>query len=591
VDKWEIYMYNQKNLERDLGVGKELATGSPGDRRLVKLDNYELLSGGFCVDSAGKGYDSAIFMDAMFAMSPDSCASLCDQYVGCKGFDVGFSDCFLHFESNSAPANLPFMYETVSDLIFLGLTPGMGAFGDIVASNGLNRKDSCYFKRRNFPADTTTHLDNYSLLGNGYCNDSSGSGYSRLAFYLGYFGDKEDCAVKCDGFPLNQGLEWDRTSQLCMCLFNSEDLPFTDADSLAAIPGACTDAGMSFASDGECAIDTVAPPATGDENFECYKNSNAPSCDDDYLALKGGVNGDPLFMGLHGQVFKFEGRSGAWYSNVSTDKFQWNLRFKEFETCKENENIFVTGTTITLYHLSNLPFHKPQVAHTISIMVADEDKFFPGCQSGVCLGEGSLKISVDGKTDITSPGDYQLGNNGGRVIAHNTFAACSRKWFDYVLPEMDPAEKTRRHLNIVKKTPLEFLNKDLIDTLDPEKCATWIKDRTRDGDLFSQNGGWSTIHIETPTLSFHVEYRQDKDNCYSHTIDAYISEVSPVLLEGEWQGVLGETRNPKFYPDGKPVTSERSYLLNAKNDSDYEVDGPFGNKFAARIENSVSSSS
>jgi len=590
VDKWEIYMYNQKNLERDLGVGKELATGSPGDRRLVKLDNYELLSGGFCVDSAGKGYDSAIFMDAMFAMSPDSCASLCDQYVGCKGFDVGFSDCFLHFESNSAPANLPFMYETVSDLIFLGLTPGMGAFGDIVASNGLNRKDSCYFKRRNFPADTTTHLDNYSLLGNGYCNDSSGSGYSRLAFYLGYFGDKEDCAVKCDGFPLNQGLEWDRTSQLCMCLFNSEDLPFTDADSLAAIPGACTDAGMSFASDGECAIDTVAPPATGDENFECYKNSNAPSCDDDYLALKGGVNGDPLFMGLHGQVFKFEGRSGAWYSNVATKKLQWNLRFKEFETCPKDENMFVTGTTIMLYQISSPPFMEPKLAHTIEIMVVDEDKFSPGCQSEVCLGEGSLKISLDGKMDITSPGDYPLGNNGGRVIAHNTFSACSRKWFDYVVDEMDNSEDDNRR-NLQRKTPLEIMNESKGEMLDPKKCTAWMKNRAHDGDLFSQEGGWSTIHIETPTISFHVEYHQDRGNCNSHSIDAWISKISPVLLKDEWQGVLGETRKPKFYPNGEQVTSERSYLLTGEDDRDYEVNGPFGKTFAAQKKSPEFSSS
>ena len=37
----------------------------------------------------------------------------------------------------------------------------------------------------------------------------------------------------------------------------------------------------------------------------------------------GGVNGDPLIMGLSGQLFKFDGRSGAWYSAVSSPSFQW----------------------------------------------------------------------------------------------------------------------------------------------------------------------------------------------------------------------------------------------------------------------------
>ena len=38
-----------------------------------------------------------------------------------------------------------------------------------------------------------------------------------------------------------------------------------------------------------------------------------------------GVNGDPIIMGLAGQIFKFEGRSGAWYSAASAKSFQWNI--------------------------------------------------------------------------------------------------------------------------------------------------------------------------------------------------------------------------------------------------------------------------
>jgi len=575
LDEWDI---NETVLERNLATEEELVVTSDA-RYLVKLADYELLSGGNCVDSNDLTYASIMYMEKIGA---GGCADRCSSYDGCRGFDIG-DFCYIYFDTGALPPK-----GDSADHTEVRIT-GTGGTGDIFTSNGQTAGSSCFYKRRT-PEDNINHLDSYVDLGDGYCHDSKGNEYSTLAYFLGVAGTVEDCAEKCDGFSQNLGFTWedDGTSiRLCLCHFTPDELPFDpdDEDSLKAIPGASNLSERGLGKD--CAI----AQASGVNGYTCYVKKVIPTCVFTKSPLTGGVSGDPLFMGLHGQVFKFEGRSGAWYSNVATKKLQWNLRFNEFETCPEHENMFVTGTTITLYHLSSLPFTKPEVAHTISIMVADEEKFFPGCQSGVCLGKGSLKISVDGNTDITSPGDYYLGNNGGRVIAHNTFAACSRKWYDYVMPEIDDAEEKHRLLHTNRRAPLEFLNDDKGDMLDPENCAPWIKDRAQYGDLFSQEGGWSTIHIETPAISFHVEYRQDEENCYSHSIDAYISQVASVYLEEEWQGVLGETREPKFYPNGEEVMSERSYLLSAKDDKDYEVDGPFGNKFTARIESPGSSSS
>mmetsp|Transcript_13318 Transcript_13318/g.19208 ORF Transcript_13318/g.19208 Transcript_13318/m.19208 type:complete len:594 (-) Transcript_13318:126-1907(-) len=561
IDQWSVH-----TLHRGLDTEEESVDVDYDERRLVKFLEYELLAGGNCVDSNGKKYESLmLFVDAT------GCALECDKYAGCRGFDTtGLSQiCMIYFDAGTTPAATfpPFP------------VPGEGGVGEIVGSDHKNTRASCFFKRRT-PDDGIIYLDNYEVFGTGDCEDSAGSAYSSLAFYLGGGSEVGDCATKCSGFTGNLGFTWRLGDHLCLCHYNAEDLPYdpNNPDTLAAIPGACTQEMLSAQAEGECAITLTGttPDAI------CYVNKLAPVCgDDEEVSLLGGVSGDPLFMGLNGQVFKFEGRSGGWYSNVSTKKLQWNLRFKEFETCPKGENMFVTGTTISLNHLSGLPFKKPEVAHTISIMVNDEDKFFPGCQSGVCLGDGSLKISVDGNTDITSPGDYKIGNDGVRVIAHNTLSACSRKWYDFVEHDMGVSEDERGRL-LEKMTPLEFLNGDKGDMLDPKKCTSWMKDRARDDDLFSQEGGWSTIHIKTPTISFHVEYRQNRETCNSHNIDAWISEISPVLLDEEWQGVLGETREEKFYPDGKLVTSERSYLLSAKDDKDYEVDGPFGDKFAAQ---------
>ena len=140
----------------------------------------------------------------------------------------------------------------------------------------------------------------------------------------------------------------------------------------------------------------------------------------------GGVNGDPLIIGLSGQVFKFEGRSGAWYSALASNSLNWNMRFTEFTECPAKENMFVTAVAFTMFDAQH------RTSHQIEVAVTDVRKVFPGCMDGsaTCLGNGSLRITIDGDTTV-APGDYSLPNSDGRVIAYNTFGACSRKWFDY----------------------------------------------------------------------------------------------------------------------------------------------------------------
>eukprot|EP00547_Thalassionema_nitzschioides_P013014 CAMPEP_0194259840 /NCGR_PEP_ID=MMETSP0158-20130606/44497_1 /TAXON_ID=33649 /ORGANISM="Thalassionema nitzschioides, Strain L26-B" /LENGTH=159 /DNA_ID=CAMNT_0038999785 /DNA_START=171 /DNA_END=646 /DNA_ORIENTATION=+ len=77
---------------------------------------------------------------------------------------------------------------------------------------------------------------------------------------------------------------------------------------------------------------------------ECYLcddghhhyNNTGDFCDE--TPPPGGVNGDPMILGLQNQVFKFEGRDGAWYSNLSTSNndnstLNWNMLFKKFDSC------------------------------------------------------------------------------------------------------------------------------------------------------------------------------------------------------------------------------------------------------------------
>jgi len=292
-----------------------------------------------------------------------------------------------------------------------------------------------------------------------------------------------------------------------------------------------------------------------------------------------GVNGDPLFVGIRGQVFKFDGKSDTWYANLATESVQWNLLFNEFDTCPEHENMFVTKASVSLRNSNN----------QITVGVLDKDNFLPGCADNtVCLGEGSLGLEINGHF-IRSPGEYELANNAGRVVIHNTYASCSRKWYDYVVS----TKNNLRNLisNDYQESAMDLLLKHKGEMLDPEDCQSWVENRRQNGDLFSQNGSWTTVHVETNDISLHMEYRQANDACNSHLIDAWISKISPELLAQEWKGILGETRYPKLNADGSQIESDRNALLAGQNDADYEVEGPYEINFAARDIFSVDSPS
>lgn len=292
-----------------------------------------------------------------------------------------------------------------------------------------------------------------------------------------------------------------------------------------------------------------------------------------------GQNCDPIILGIKGQVFKFEGKSDAWYANLAvSDLVQWNTYFHKFPDCPQGEDTFVIGTGISV------------PGDVISVEVVDANSFFLGCpkQDSVCLADGSLSLAINGNK-VTSPGEYPL-QNGGSVIVHNTFAACSRKWFDFdenmsteSLPKMYSDTSSRRlsSRSARQVNAMDLLQQKKGDMIDPDECSGWLNERLGNNDLFSQQGGWATIHVVTPLISFHMEYRQTRKICHSHILDSWISEVSPDLLDQTWKGILGETRYPKYDENGKQIMSDRNLLLAGKIDEDYEVHDRFGTQFKA----------
>jgi hypothetical protein len=293
-----------------------------------------------------------------------------------------------------------------------------------------------------------------------------------------------------------------------------------------------------------------------------------------------GINGDPIIMGLAGQIFKFEGRSGAWYSAASAKSFQWNMKTQKFDGCPVGSDTFLTGVGLTV-------FGTRDKKHQVEINVVNPYTVNAGCGNEAvkandygCLGAGSLELVIDGHKVVQSV-DMPFDDNTGRVIAFNTIGKCSRRWFDFdITPRED---RSLRHGNSGRKLDV-MLGAGIFDVLgstkdtavDQDGCSTWIAERKARNDILKQTGTFSTIVIKTEKISFHVEYRQEWERCSAHSLDIWISEVKPDVVEEQWEGVIGETKDLGYdNQKGEKRYMSREQALQFKNDEDYEVVSPY----------------
>ena len=73
--------------------------------------------------------------------------------------------------------------------------------------------------------------------------------------------------------------------------------------------------------------------------------------------------------------------------------------------------------------------------------------------------------------------------------------------------------------------------------------------------------------------------------CDFQSLDAWMVKVSDELEVQKWQGILGETKQPIYdKTTGEQIMTDRNHLLRGLNDTDYEVNEPFGSNFKARLD-------
>jgi len=299
--------------------------------------------------------------------------------------------------------------------------------------------------------------------------------------------------------------------------------------------------------------------------------------DNSATAIPGGVNGDPLIMGLSGQLFKFNGRNGAWYSAVSTPSLQWNLKINNYELCPDSSDSFVSGAGFNF-------FENGTSVKKIEISVANPYHVDVGCGDSEvqnCLGAGSLELIIDGVKHIVG-GDYVTEDKHARITAFNTFYQCSRKWYDFdVRPESSTStnglrSKTNQRRLSTSPSVIDIISGLKKTMIDPEECQKWISDRQQYGDLFLQAGHYSTVIVATDDITFHLEYKQENERCNAHSIDVWISSVDSKLLAEQWEGIIGETKNVNYVPTREGnIMVDRMEALKFVKDEEYEVDSPY----------------
>jgi len=244
------------------------------------------------------------------------------------------------------------------------------------------------------------------------------------------------------------------------------------------------------------------------------------------------------------------------------------IRFSQ--TCPSFSDNFISGVGFAFYDA------KGEAQRKIEINVANPYEVNTGCGvDGInsCLGGGSLEIVLDGVKLVTG-GDYKFHDGSGRILAFNTFHDCSRKWYDF---DVTKSIANERRLGSISPDVFKIIG-SLKDTMiKKNSCMQWLNLRQTYGDLFDQAGHYTTILVQTDSINLHIEYKQEHERCHAHSIDVWISKVSTALLDQTWEGIIGETKDPKYIVSDKKKTLDRINALKHATDEAYEVNSPFSN--------------
>ncbi|KAL7552626.1 hypothetical protein ACHAWF_015856, partial [Thalassiosira exigua] len=287
----------------------------------------------------------------------------------------------------------------------------------------------------------------------------------------------------------------------------------------------------------------------------------------------------PELTGLDGQAYKLGAipdQGVTWYKMLASPKVQWNMAPYHWGDCPQEESVFVGNTGFTFHDVDP---QDPSNAKSKYLRFRLERRSERECDwnsAKSCLGGGSFIMNF-GKTarDMLYPGSHTLKTTSGviRVVAYNTIRSCVIEE-----PKFSAAPQ-----QLPRNAPVDYLRQSLSSTMDPEKCASWIKENEKDIDLFTFNSDIATVHVDTPWMQILIQVRQNKvatkTKCNYGSLNVWVTDVSPEILETYYYGIFGEmnmltSANRALRAMEMPVDGHAP--KKSVDGKAHVVDGPFG---------------
>jgi len=288
----------------------------------------------------------------------------------------------------------------------------------------------------------------------------------------------------------------------------------------------------------------------------------------------------PSVTGLSGQTFKFYGQQSyeegiTYYNILASPKMQWNMAPYHWPSCPKGSDMYLGDTGFSFGDNNSGGNSNHQLRFRIT---RRDERVCTWNYSRACLAGGSFCMNL-GKTarDVFYPGDYSIktsGNGEIRVVAYNTNKYCMRRVINAgeEEEEVEASTSSSPQVNPKNRTPIDYLRDTVSTATYPRECEAWINERERKDDLFSFNSDVSTVHVDTPYMQITIQVRQNKvateRTCFYAGMDVWITNISPMLLEDTFHGVLEV--NP-----ATPSQAHAHRTLSYSSMVEHEVEGPF----------------
>lgn len=286
-------------------------------------------------------------------------------------------------------------------------------------------------------------------------------------------------------------------------------------------------------------------------------------------------------VGVRGQHIDWAGEDKGWYALVHDGpQAQIAVRLTAPLSTEFPDRQLITGVSVLSWggHSLVIEAKDPYTTKT------------EGCPtSSPCIGDGSLRILVDGQesTAFVSPGDDIQLHGGMEISAVNLPAECRPFGADILWGQIFEA-MARRQLSSVNELGLiDWARKWTSKTAAPSWCNKFLDEEGLDGVLAHQSNH-AVFRIKTPHFSLRLHHGINHQggevipdgrilpdlNFWQMDLDLESANVNLATVTG----ILGETARHVFDADGSPIMSGLEAL--GASVEDFRLSGPLSTDFA-----------